>query len=43
MLVPNLNEIMVEYGENTEEIMANIIEKVPKKEHQKEMDEEEVE
>ena len=34
---------LVEYGENTEEAMVDTIEKVPKKEHQKEMDEEEVE
>ena len=43
MLVPNMNEIMVEYGENTKETMADTIKKVPEKEYQKEMGEEEVE
>ena len=32
MLVPNLNEIMVEYGEDTEEAMAESMEKLPMEE-----------
>ena len=43
ILVPNLNEIMAEYGENTEVTVADIVKKVPEKELQKEMGREEVE
>ena len=38
-----MNEIMVEYEENTEAVMADTVEKVPEKKLQKEMGEEEIE
>ena len=41
ILVPNLNEIMTKYGENTKETV--VVEKVHEKELQKKMGEEEVE
>ena len=43
MLVPNLNGIMAKYGENTEKIVVDTIEKVTVKELHKEMGKEEVE